>query len=244
MTVGLLECDHVRPDYRHVAGDYRDMFAALLGRHAPALRLRPFDACNGALPPSVDACDAYLCTGSRFSVYDDVDWIHALQAFVRRLSDAGKPYVGICFGHQLLAEALGGQVAKAGTGWGVGVHPVEVVRPEPWMVPPQAEAHLPYLHQDQVVRLPEGAVLLGRSDHCPVALFRVGPAMLGVQAHPEFPPAYSAALLHDRIERIGAARTEAALQSLHQPTDEAVVTRWIAAFLAGEKVDAGTGQRA
>jgi len=241
MKIGLLECDHVLERFRHIAGDYREMFTTLFNRHAPQISLRPFDVCNGEFPPSLDACDAYLATGSRFSAYDDVEWIHALKNFVRRLYEAKKPFVGVCFGHQIMAEALGGKVSRAEAGWGVGVHGVEIINPEwpeppeLWMRPEQSSCGLQYMHQDQVERLPDDAVALGRSDHCPVAMFRVGDSMLGIQAHPEFPKAYSEALLLDRVERIGAERVKTALASLDQPTDESVVAKWIVEFLRGRK---------
>ena len=114
MNVGLLECDHVLEKFRHIAGDYRDMFAVWL----PQFELQAFDVRNGEFPSSVDACDAYLTTGSRFSAYDDEAWIQQLKDFVRQLHEAEKPFVGICFGHQVLAEALGGKVEKAESGWG------------------------------------------------------------------------------------------------------------------------------
>lgn len=231
MKIGLLECDHVLDRFRHIGGDYREMFAALFARHAPTISLQPFDVCNGELPRALDECAGYLCTGSRYSVYDDVDWIHQLKDFVRQLRAAGRPFVGICFGHQMLAEALGGQVRKAAQGWGVGAQTIELLRQEAWMQPPQPSCRLQYLHQDQVQQLPAESVVLGQSAHCPVAMFRVGATMLGIQAHPEFPAAYSDALLQDRVERIGADRVQAARASLAQVTDEAVVAQWIAGFL-------------
>jgi GMP synthase-like glutamine amidotransferase len=233
MKIGLLECDHVLDRFRHVGGDYSDMFAALFARHAPQITLRFFDVCNGEFPPSLDDCDAYLTTGSRFSAYDDVEWIHSLKGFLRRIHEAKKPFVGVCFGHQLMAEALGGKVSRAETGWGVGVHGVEITGIERWMRPEQSSCALQYMHQDQVERLPDGGVVIGRSDHCPVAVFRVGDSTLGIQAHPEFPKSYSEALLLDRVERIGEARARAALASLDRTTDESVVAKWIAEFLNG-----------
>lgn len=231
MKIGLLECDHVPERFRHIAGDYREMFAALLNPHAPQISLHAFDVCNGEFPPSLDSCDAYLTTGSRFSAYDDVDWIHALKNFARRIHEAKKPFVGVCFGHQLIAEALGGRVARAETGWGAGARGVEIIRRELWMRPEQPSCALQYMHQDQVERLPESGVVIGRSDHCPVAMFRAGDSMLGIQAHPEFPKPYSEALLLDRVERIGEERVNAALASLDRPTDESVVGKWIVEFL-------------
>lgn len=236
MKIGLLECDHVLERFRHIAGDYRDMFAALFAPHAPEIDLRFFDVCNGEFPQSPDVCDAYLTTGSRFSAYDEVGWIHALKGFLRRIHEAKKPFVGVCFGHQLMAEALGGKVSRAETGWGVGVHDVEIIGLERWMRPEQPKCALQYMHQDQVERLPENGVMIGRSDHCPVAIFRVGDSALGIQSHPEFPKAYNEALLLDRVERIGEGRVKAALASLDQATDESVAAKWIAEFLKGRNL--------
>jgi GMP synthase-like glutamine amidotransferase len=232
MKVGLLECDHVLERFRHIGGDYRDMFATLFAPHAPSISLHPFDVCNGEFPASIDECAAYVCTGSRFSVYDDVAWIHTLKDFIWQLRDAEQPFVGICFGHQMLAEALGGKVTKSEYGWGAGVHSVELVKQEAWMQPPQTRCHLQYMHQDQVQQLPDNSTLLGQSAHCPVAIFQVGATMLGIQAHPEFPAAYSDALLLDRVERIGVERVQTARGSLSQKTDEALVANWIACFLS------------
>ncbi len=232
MKIGLLECDHVLEQFRHVAGDYREMFAALFNRCAPQVTLQPFDVCHGEFPASLDVCEAFITTGSRCSAYDEVDWIQTLKDFVRQVRGAGKPFVGICFGHQVMAEALGGKVAKAESGWGAGIHEVELIRHEDWMRPEQANCRLQYMHQDQVVRLPADSVVLGRSDHCPVAVFRVGDSMLGLQAHPEFTSAYSEALILNRVERIGEAKARAALASLNQKTDEAVVVKWIVEFLS------------
>jgi GMP synthase-like glutamine amidotransferase len=226
MRVGLLECDHVSERFRHLSGDYADMFGAILSD----VDLVPYDVCNGAVPASPSECDAWLCTGSRRSVYDADGWIGPAAAFVRDVRDSGVPFVGVCFGHQLLAHALGGEVEKAAYGWGVGVRPVRVVRTEAWMKPAQEHLQLHFMHQDQVVRPPDDAVVLGCTDHCEVAMFRVGD-MLGMQAHPEFTVAYADALLADRTERVGGDRAEEGRRSLTTPTDENVVARWMTTFL-------------
>lgn len=220
--IGLLECDHVDDRFRSIAGDYLDMFAVLL----PHLDLVPYDACNGRLPSSPDDCDGWVATGSRRSVYDDEPWIHALSGFVRSIREAGAPYAGICFGHQLLAHALGGRTARAGSGWGAGAHDMAVRDREPHTV------RLLYMHGDQVADVPEDGVVLGKTDHCPVAMLQVGSSMLGMQAHPEFPPAYLEALLDVRVGRIGEEKTAAARASLEGPLDAAVAARWIASNLS------------
>ena len=151
----------------------------------------------------------------------------------RRLHGARRPFAGICFGHQVLAQALGGEVVRAPGGWGVGVHEMEVLRGESWMSPARTTCRLPYMHQDQVRRLPGDAMLLGRSAHCEIAMFRAGETMLGIEGHPEFPGAYSAALIRARAVEIGAERARAALASLEQESEQAVAGAWIARFLAG-----------
>ncbi len=228
MRIGLLECDHVNDKLRHIAGDYRDMFASLFRRYAPQVELAYFDVQNGELPASVDTCAGYLTTGSRFSAYDDDIWIDELKGFVRRLRDADKPFVGICFGHQVLAEALGGKVASQP--WGIGAHSMNIVQSEKWMNPQQGDCSVLYSHRDQVQVLPEKSVVLARASHCPVAMFRVGERMLGIQGHPEFPTDYAEALVRSRTEMIGAEMVNEA--DFKRPTDEAVITRWLVNFLS------------
>lgn len=230
MKIGMLECDHVAEQLRHIAGDYREMFTDLFSRHAPQIDLEFFDVRNGEFPASVDVCDGYLTTGSRFSACDDEGWIRELKNFVRQLRDANTPFVGICFGHQILAEALGGKVWKAPQGWGIGIHGLKPVKFEDWMQPEQATCNLQHSHRDQVQRLPENGVLLGESDHCPVAMFRVGKKMIGIQGHPEFPAPYVEALVRGRTDLIGAELVNAA--NFSAPTDEAVITAWLAKFLS------------
>ena len=231
MHIGLLECDHVEGRFPHIEGGYREMFAALLKPHVPGLEFTYYDACHGSLPAAPEACDAYLCSGSQFSVYDERNWIAPLAGFLRKLRDARRPYVGICFGHQILAQALGGEVARARQGWGVGVHEMSIVEREPWMRPEQPACRLQYMHGDQVQKLPAGATVLARSRHCEVAMFRVGDSMLGIEGHPEFAASFNEAIIRARRDRIGAAVADRALAGVNGPTDSAVVGKWIAEFL-------------
>ena len=228
MHVGLLECDEVTGRFAQVSGGYREMFAALL----PEARFTYYRAHEGALPARTDECAAWVCTGSRYSAYDTMPWISRLLQLIREIEKSRVPFVGICFGHQMLAQALGGEVAKAENGWGVGVLPLEIISREAWMQPPRAEVRIQHMHQDQVQRLPPGSVVLGRSPHCEVGMFRVGETMLGIEGHPEFTPEFSEALIRARRERIGAERSDAALKSVRQPNDGMLVGRWIARFLA------------
>lgn len=225
MRIGLLECDDVTGRFPHVEGGYREMFAALL----PGFEFRYYASHAGQLPGSPTECDAWIATGSKHAVYEGHPWVEQLCGFIRNLKTT--PFVGICFGHQLLAHALGGKVAKADQGWGIGVLPMDVLRQEPWMTPPKAQIRLQHSHQDQVQKLPHGAVLLGRSPHCEIAMYRVGETMLGIEGHPEFTVPFGDALIRSRVDRLGAERAQAALESLKTPTDAALVGEWIAGFV-------------
>lgn len=162
-------------------------------------------------------------------MYDDLPWIAPTEAFVRKVVDDGVPVVGICFGHQLLAQALGGRVERARVGWGAGVYTYELldgwyprgieVAPEPG---DDGTVSLIASHQDQVVDLPEGAAVAARTDHCPIAAFTIGPRVLAVQPHPEFTTGLSRELSTQRRERMGEATTDAALGSLAGPGAERV----------------------
>jgi GMP synthase-like glutamine amidotransferase len=224
MKIGLLECDDVVGRFPEVRGGYREMFAALL----PMFSFGYYAAHRGQLPSSSNECDAWISTGSTYSVYESHAWLEELAAFIRSTE---KPFVGICFGHQMLAHALGGEVAKAKQGWGVGVLPVEILKTEPWMEPPLPQVRIQHMHQDQVVRLPERSVLLAKSDHCEVGMFRVGETMLGIEGHPEFTVEYGAALINARRRQIGELGAQKALHSLREKSDGPVVGRWIERFL-------------
>lgn len=242
LHIGILRTDRVLDEFQASHGDYPDMFAAVLGDPALAAQLpgRPrvvlsaFDVQQGALPDPT-ACDAYLITGSRHSVYDDLPWIPRLVAFLREALEARRRVVGICFGHQLMAHYFGGETRAAEVGWCVGVHRARVVQQEDWMQPPLAGFNLLSSHRDQVVRLPAGARLFAASADCPNAGFVLEDEgegrVLTFQGHPEFTKPYARDLMARRGELLGAERLQAGMDSLRQSLDNAVVARWILNFL-------------
>lgn len=235
MQIGLLACDEVAERFRHIAGGYQQMFERLLSPHLPGLRLKRFDVQAGNIPADARTCDGWITTGSRASVYDDAAWIRPAERFVVKVADSDRPFVGICFGHQLLAQTLGAEVKRAPGGWGVGVLPMSVVHREDWMTPALSTVRLQYMHADQVAEPPGGAMLLGESPHCPVAMFQSGPRLLGIEAHPEFPAAYARALIEDRRARIGEQVADDALARVDEPTDSDVVGSWIARFFGAPR---------
>ncbi len=212
--------------------DYPEMFRALLAPAAPELRFCSVALVDGAPPPGMADFDAALITGSPLGVYDDAPWLADLRAFIRAAGAARKPLVGVCFGHQIIADALGGVVRKSERGWSVGRHRYAVVRPTPWMQPAADGFAVAASHQDQVEAPPPGAVTIAASSFTPHAAlaYRDIPA-ISFQGHPEMDDAFASALYASRRERIGEAAIEAALASLAAPSDAGLVAGWIAAFL-------------
>ena len=150
------------------------MFEALLAAVDPGLEFATVRVVAGEMPAAPGQADAWLVTGSRHGVYDDLPWIEPLKAFLRACVAARVPVVGICFGHQILAEALGGRVVKSDRGWGLGVQDYELVAHPGWMADLPDRFAVRALHQDQVVALPPAATVLARSPHCDFAALAYG----------------------------------------------------------------------
>jgi len=187
---------------------------------------------NGEFPATVDECDAYLITGSANSAYENEPWIATLIQFIRDCHSAGKKMVGICFGHQILAHALGGKTEKSAKGWGTGLISFDILESKPWMNGNQSQCALYYSHQDQVVQLPPNAERLGSNDFCENALFAIGDQMLGIQGHPEFTTRIMKEILANPKDKVDAVVQETAVRSLENgPPDNQLVAHWIVNFL-------------
>jgi GMP synthase-like glutamine amidotransferase len=208
-------------------GRYPEMFGRLLGAD---LDYRTYDVAAGALPGDPGDHDAYLITGSPAGVYEPLPWIEPLMAFLRAAKGRAK-LVGICFGHQAMAQAYGGHVEKVDKGWGVGLHTYPIVSREPWMDGATAVS-VPASHQDQVAIQPPQTEVTASSVFTPYAglAWRDQPA-ISFQFHPEFSPEYAKALIELRRDRL--ADPDAAIASLDRPNDNARVGGWIRNFLLG-----------
>jgi GMP synthase (glutamine-hydrolysing) len=227
MRLGLLVCDHVRPELIHLSGDYPTMFRRLFERYDD-VDLVVYDAIDGEIPADPEECDAWITTGSRHSVNDDLQWIRDLEVFVREVAEAGVPFVGICFGHQLIAKALGGSVVRSDRGWGIGIKEVAVEDG----LGLGTSFRILNSHQDQIERLPRGAEVLGWNEHCPVAVLGVGRSMIGIQGHPEFDVEYSRALMEMRRGNVIPEDTvDAAIGTLGEEPDSDHLADWILSFV-------------
>jgi len=228
MIAGLLICDHVDDVFQAEFGDYPDMFKSLF----PEFEWRTYDAQRGEYPEEIDSCDVYFATGSRHSVYEDLDWIIRLEQFIREIYVANKYFIGVCFGHQLMGKAMGGIVEKSSKGWCVGVHEFNIVEQLDWMVPNISAINLLMMCQDQVIDLPKESVLIASSEMCPNAMFQIGERFLGVQAHPEFSKEYDALLMKNRVDRMGVATVQKGMESLAKTVDKDLFRQWVLRFLA------------
>lgn len=232
MKIGILETGEVADELKRKHGDYPSMFQRLLGAVDPELDYAVYHVTEDQLPATVNECDAWLVTGSRHGVYDPLPWIEPLKRFLKDAYQAGVPIVGICFGHQILAEALGGRATKSDKGWGLGVRSYRVRRRPAWMSGEDSEFSLNALHQDQVVELPEDAEVLAGSEFCPYAVLAYRGNAMSMQPHPEFHPAYLRDLIeHRRGSALPDEVADAGLQTLDHPIQTRQAAEWIVNFL-------------
>jgi GMP synthase-like glutamine amidotransferase len=227
MKLGLLETGAPPEPLLQQYGSYGAMFRQLLG---PDFAYASVDVAAGEMPQDVQACDAWLITGSAAGVYDDLPWIEPLKGFLRG-AKGRTPLVGVCFGHQIMAEAFGGHAEKASNGWGVGLQTYGLTPSAPGLEDRQAVA-APGSHQDQVTLVPPGARTVGGNAHCPNGIIVYDDPAISIQLHPEFDPAYAAALIEARRgSRYGEAQAKTAIASLAAPNDRARLGGWISDFV-------------
>ena len=234
MHIGILKTDAVRPEWVPDFGEYPDMFKRLLLEADSSVSFAIWDVEEGSHPTDldIDAVDGFIITGSKSSAYDDKQWIRDLEALIQKLHARRKKMVGICFGHQIIAKALGGVVSKSDKGWGVGIHTYELDK-GPFDGAQSGQLKLVVSHQDQVHELPPGARNVVSNAHCENAGFVMGDHIFTLQGHPEFIDEYSEAIMSFRYDMIGADRVAHGRASLQQHDHEgARVASWMLSFLA------------
>lgn len=220
MRIGILQTGQSPDVLKGEMGDYPDMFERLLAGRG--LGFRRYHVENMEFPGDVHECDGWLITGSRHGAYEDHPFIRPLEDFIRRAYAARVPMVGICFGHQIIAQAMGGRVEKFGGGWTVGPTEYDF----------QGEKlTLNAWHQDQVVEKPASARLIASSDFCENAAFLYDDRAFTVQPHPEFPDAFVKGLMETRGRgRVPDGLMAAAAEKLGRPNSSSRMADRIAEF--------------
>jgi len=210
MKIGILQTGHASDAMKAAEGDYPDMFARLLDGHG--FTFETFKVVDGDFPSGIHDADGWLITGSRHGAYEAHDWIPPLENLIREIYTAKLPMIGVCFGHQIIAQALGGKVEKFEDGWAVGR--------KNYAGPDGEEITLLAWHQDQVVELGPDAKLVAGDEFCKYAVLSYGDTVFTTQPHPEFGPAAIKCLIDSHQEKVLPERLAEADENRMLPVDE------------------------
>ena len=238
--INLLLCDTFPGLLPESIPSHESMFFDLFRPINPDLT---FDICRvleGELPEQLETDTLYLIPGSNNAAYDDLPWIFTLQDWIRKAAARKVPLVGICFGHQLIAQALGGCVERFPGGWGVGIREMGVLDADMLPYFPDRKMRLIVNHHDQVTRLPEGAIPIATSDFCRYEGFRIGHHILTFQGHPEFTVDYERHLILNHAENEDATVKQRALETLVTLRPQGnIVAKFLIGFFYGIEATLG-----
>ncbi len=187
MRIGILQCGHFAKEPGYPEKTYHDLYSDLLAGRG--LTFRTWSVVDMEFPETVQEADGWLISGSKHGVYDDLSFIVPLEGFIRQAYASDVPMVGVCFGHQIMAQALGGKVEKFSGGWSVGRVDYDFGK---------ETLSLNAWHQDQVVEPPAEAITTASTDFCEYAGLAYKGKAISIQPHPEFEPQEVEMLLKSR----------------------------------------------
>lgn len=226
MKIGILQTGHVNEALVDENGDYFEIFSQFLS--GQGLEFVNYPVVDDVFPTGADAADGWLITGSRFGAYEDLPWIAPLETLIRDIFASGRPLVGICFGHQIIAQAMGGRVEKFDGGWSVGrvAYPLggEILALNAW-------------HQDQVTRVPDGAQVVSSTPFCANAALLYAGRAFTLQPHPEIDRTYLGGLLEVIAPgRVPEDQRQGAIEQIDKPTDSARLADLITLFFKEKRI--------
>jgi GMP synthase-like glutamine amidotransferase len=204
--------------------------AAWLGAQRPDWQFDTWRVSDDHWPTDASAYDGIVITGSPASVNDDKPWIARLKGLVRERHERRGAMLGICFGHQAIASALGGRVAHSPQGLRVGTVTTRLDRRPDWMQPPQDELTLYAAHDEQVVELPAGAQRLGGDAGCENGCYAIGRHVFALQYHPEFSQHFMTDLLDAYGAKLSSEAQALGRSQVALGVDTPLVWQWIAQF--------------
>lgn len=231
MRLGILQTGLVPEHLSSKFGDYPEIFGDLYRGIDPGITIAAYPVVNDVFPESVTACDVWLITGSKYGVYENLPWMAPLRTFLQDARHAGVPMIGICFGHQIMAESFGGEVVKFDKGWACGPQDYSVTARPSWLADMPDGFTMHAMHQDQVVALPDDATRLATSSFCENAMLVYGdldaPDAISIQPHPEFSDDFMSALLDMRSgDAVPTETADAARSRLGTRIDGNAFARW------------------
>ncbi len=216
MKINLLLCDTFPGLLPPEIPSYVSMFVSLFHSVSQSIDFEVYEAMNGKLPNDIQSDEIYLVTGCNRSVYEDEAWIKALLQWIGRAASVHAYIVGICFGHQAIAQALGGKVERHAGGWGVGIRASRILDDNLRKFFASGQMHLLYNHHDQVTMLPDGGQTLATSDFCRYEAFRIRDHILAFQGHPEYTCDYELHLLRNHSDSEDTEVKQRATTSIQQ----------------------------
>lgn len=231
MKVGILLTSNDTSPWALRFPDDGEKFRALLLPLRPGWSFPIYPVKDNVFPEGLNACDGYVITGSPASVHDGHRWIGRLKNFVIEAHKARKPLIGACFGHQVIAEALGGRVARNPQGWVLGIETTHYHQPAGWMQPAAPEIALYAAHKEQIVELPADAETIGTAPGCPYAAFAVGDHIMTTEYHPEMTPDFMTVLTRELASALSQEQLDRATTQLESAAQGSLFGEWMVGFL-------------